>query len=94
MTLKKLETLMGKIVLYGFFYVCVKFCGNFLCIFQICTMMHEIWIGTENYQTMIVFCVRCSMHSLSIYNNNNNNILMLFTIQIELIYNNNNNTIY
>jgi hypothetical protein len=28
MTLKKLETLMGKIVFNGFFYVCVKFCGK------------------------------------------------------------------
>jgi hypothetical protein len=30
-------------------------------IFQISTMMHETWIGIENYQIVIVFCV---YHSL------------------------------
>ncbi len=31
--------------------------------FQIFTMMHETLIGTENYQTMTIFCVHHSMHS-------------------------------
>jgi hypothetical protein len=29
-TLKKLKTLIGNIILYGFFYVCVKFHGQFI----------------------------------------------------------------
>jgi len=32
-------------------------------IFQISTMMHETWMGIENYQTMIVLCAHYSMHS-------------------------------
>jgi hypothetical protein len=30
MTLKRIETLMGKIVHYGFFYIYVKFHGKFI----------------------------------------------------------------
>ncbi len=32
-------------------------------IFQIFTIMHEIWIGIENYQSITIFCVHCNMHS-------------------------------
>jgi hypothetical protein len=30
-------------------------------IFQISTMMHETWIGIENYQIVIIFCGDCSL---------------------------------
>jgi hypothetical protein len=35
-------------------------------IFQISTMMHEIWISTENYQTMTIFYVPRNMHSINV----------------------------